>query len=196
MPSSVLHRGIPHAVLYPNRSLFALPPWVFGCVAFVHVLTPGQDKLSHCATKCVFLGYSRTQKGYKCWNPQSSRYVVSADVTCFEGQSFFSSTGTAVDVDVLNIPLLIPPSSVPPPLQVYSCRTRVLPSSSRPKDPPAPPPLSSSSPEIPGSSDLPIALRKGTRSCTQHPLDQVVSYSHLSPSLRSFIRALSSVSIP
>ena len=59
MASSVLHDQIPHSILFPNQSLFCLPPCVFGCVCFVHILTPGQDKLSAKATKCVFLGYSR-----------------------------------------------------------------------------------------------------------------------------------------
>ena len=92
MPSSVLRGGISHNVLYPDKSLFPLPPHVFVCVAFVHVLTPGHDKLDPRATKCVFVGYSSTQKGYKWWNPQSRKYVVSADITFFEGTSFFSSS--------------------------------------------------------------------------------------------------------
>ena len=80
MPSSVLYGGIPYSVLYPNHSLFVLPPRVFGCVAFIQVLTPGHDKLDPHAIKCVFVGYSSTQKNYKCWNP----YVASVDVTFFE----------------------------------------------------------------------------------------------------------------
>ena len=58
MPSSILHDQIPHSILFPNHPLFCLPPRVFGCVCFVHILTPGQDNLSAKATKCVFLGYS------------------------------------------------------------------------------------------------------------------------------------------
>ena len=58
MSSSVLHDQIPHSIIFPNQPLFCLPPRVFGCVCFVHILTPGQDKLSAKATKCVFLGYS------------------------------------------------------------------------------------------------------------------------------------------
>ena len=63
MPSSVVHTS-PYSLLYPTTSPFPLPPRIFGCVAFVHVLDPGLDKLSPRARKCVFLGYSRTQKGY------------------------------------------------------------------------------------------------------------------------------------
>ena len=62
MPSSVLHDQIPHSLLFPDQPLYFLPPRVFGCTCFVHILTPGQDKLSTKATKCIFLGYSRLQK--------------------------------------------------------------------------------------------------------------------------------------
>ena len=55
MPSSVLHNQILHLILCPNQPLYYLPPHVFGCVCFVHILTPGQDKLLAKAMKCVFL---------------------------------------------------------------------------------------------------------------------------------------------
>ncbi|RVW42015.1 Retrovirus-related Pol polyprotein from transposon RE2 [Vitis vinifera] len=68
MPSSVLHDQIPHSLLFPDQPLYFLPPRVFGCTCFVHILTPGQDKLSAKAMKCLFLGYSRLQKGYRCYS--------------------------------------------------------------------------------------------------------------------------------
>ncbi|RVW70783.1 hypothetical protein CK203_058033 [Vitis vinifera] len=55
MPSSVLHDQIPHSLLFPDQPLYFLPPRVFGCTCFVHILTPGQDKLSAKAMKCLFL---------------------------------------------------------------------------------------------------------------------------------------------
>ena len=58
MPSSVLHDRIPHSLLFPNQPLYSLPPRVFGCTCFVHILIPGQDKLSAKTAKCIFLGYS------------------------------------------------------------------------------------------------------------------------------------------
>ena len=39
IPSSVLHDKIPYSVLFPNQPLFYLPPHVFDCVCFVHILT-------------------------------------------------------------------------------------------------------------------------------------------------------------
>ena len=92
MPSSVLHDQIPHSLLFPDQLLYFLPPRVFGCTCFVHIRTPGQDKLSAKATKCIFLGYSRLQKGYRCYSPQTHRYFLSADVTFFEDSPFSSSS--------------------------------------------------------------------------------------------------------
>ena len=39
MPSSVLHDQIPHFLLFPDQPLYFLPPRVFGCTCFVHILT-------------------------------------------------------------------------------------------------------------------------------------------------------------
>ena len=58
MSSFVLRDHIPHSIIFPNQPLFCLPPRVFGCVCFVHILIPGQDKLSAKETKCVLLGNS------------------------------------------------------------------------------------------------------------------------------------------
>ena len=41
MSSSVFHDQIPHSILLPTQPLFYLPPHVFGCVCFVHILTLG-----------------------------------------------------------------------------------------------------------------------------------------------------------
>ena len=56
MPSSVLHDHIPHLLLFFDQPLYFLPPHVLGYTCFVHILTPGQDKFSTKATKCIFLG--------------------------------------------------------------------------------------------------------------------------------------------
>lgn len=45
-------------------------------------------------------------------------------------------------------------------------------------------------------SDLPIAIQKGVRSCTKHPLSNFVSYEKLSPSFRAFTSQLSCREIP
>ncbi|RVW34232.1 Retrovirus-related Pol polyprotein from transposon RE2 [Vitis vinifera] len=115
MPSSVLHDQIPHSLLFPDQPLYFLPPHVFGCTCFVHILTPGQDKLSAKAMKCLFLGYSRLQKGYRCYSLETHRYFISADVTFFEDSPFFSTTSESLPVsEVLSIPIVSPPAQRAP----------------------------------------------------------------------------------
>ncbi|KAA0057585.1 Beta-galactosidase [Cucumis melo var. makuwa] len=46
------------------------------------------------------------------------------------------------------------------------------------------------------SLDIPIALRKGTRSCTKHPICNYASYDNLSPQFRAFTASLDSTIIP
>ncbi|KAA0033038.1 Cysteine-rich RLK (RECEPTOR-like protein kinase) 8 [Cucumis melo var. makuwa] len=46
------------------------------------------------------------------------------------------------------------------------------------------------------SLDIPIALRKGTKSCTKHPICNYVSYDNLSPQFRAFTASLDSTIIP
>jgi transposase InsO family protein len=82
-PSRVLKGKSPFEILFADKSPFSVPLKVFGCVSFVHNLNPSRDKLDPRAHKCIFLGYSRTQKGYRCYNPSLQKYFVSADVTFF-----------------------------------------------------------------------------------------------------------------
>ena len=185
LPSSVLHDQIPHSVLLPNQPLFGLPPHVFSCVCFVHILTLGQDKLSAKATKCVFLGYSRLHKGYRCYSPDINCYFISADVTFFEDSFFFSSVARPLMSDVLSIPFVLPSLDFPSPLT--NVVNRPLQVYTRPFRPPTRPliELSSMSPSSLALiskpyDDLPIAIRKGTR-CTSNPLHvyNFLSFHHL-----------------
>ncbi|RVW91983.1 Retrovirus-related Pol polyprotein from transposon TNT 1-94 [Vitis vinifera] len=201
MPSSVLHDQIPHSLLFPDQPLYFLPPRVFGCTCFVHILTPGQDKLSAKAMKCLFLGYSRLQKGYRCYSLETHRYFISADVTFFEDSPFFSTSSESLPVsEVLPIPIVFPPDAMPPqPLQVYHRRPRVvapLPFPEAPADS-LPIPSASPAPALPSPNDLPIAVRKGTRSTRNpHPIYNFLSYHRLSSPYSAFVSAISSVSLP
>ncbi|XP_071920664.1 uncharacterized protein [Coffea arabica] len=44
--------------------------------------------------------------------------------------------------------------------------------------------------------DLPIAIRKGTRTCTRHPISKYVSYDNLSPKYRAITTEISKLVIP
>ncbi|RVW93434.1 Retrovirus-related Pol polyprotein from transposon TNT 1-94 [Vitis vinifera] len=201
MPSSVLHDQIPHSLLFPDQPFYFLPPRVFGCTCFVHILTPGQDKLSAKAMKCLFLGYSRLQKGYRCYSLETHRYFISADVTFFEDSPFFSTTSESLPVsEVLPIPIVSPPDAMPPrPLQVYHRRPPIvapLPFAEAPADS-LPIPSASPAPALPSPNDLPIAVRKGTRSTRNpHPIFNFLSYHRLSSPYSAFVSTISSVSLP
>jgi hypothetical protein len=40
---------------------------VFGCIAYVHVPDEKKSKLDPKDDKCIFIGYSLKQKGYRCF---------------------------------------------------------------------------------------------------------------------------------
>jgi hypothetical protein len=44
---------------------------VFGCITYVHVPDEKRSKLDPKAEKCIFIGYSLKQKGYRCFNPST-----------------------------------------------------------------------------------------------------------------------------
>ncbi|KAL5804478.1 hypothetical protein ACOSQ3_031278 [Xanthoceras sorbifolium] len=93
MPSSALSFQTPLQSLSHycdiNSALHILPR-VFGCVVYVHVHAPHRGKLDPRAVKCVFIGYSSSQKGYKCYHPPSRRVFVSQDVTFWEDEAYFT----------------------------------------------------------------------------------------------------------
>ena len=53
---------------------------VFGCLAYAHIPNELRLKLDPKAKKCVFIGYSLEQKGYRCYNPLTREVRVSRDV--------------------------------------------------------------------------------------------------------------------
>ena len=93
MPSTVLGGLIPHRVLYLGRPLFSLPPRVFVWTRYVHA-RPGRHKLDPRAIKRAFLGYSHTQKGYKCYSPTLRHQFMCADVTFKPVSPIFYRTST------------------------------------------------------------------------------------------------------
>lgn len=66
MPSSVLDGGSTLSFIFFFVLVLLITIDGFGCIFYVHNLGPGYDNLDPCATKCVFVGYSTTLKGYHC----------------------------------------------------------------------------------------------------------------------------------
>ncbi|XP_075075263.1 uncharacterized protein LOC142162667 [Nicotiana tabacum] len=144
-----------------------------------------------------------------------SSFMSSQDVTFFETSPYFSpnSLNQKAISTVLLVPTFSPPTPAPAlPLQVYSRRPRPNSQPTNPVDASDPnagtqspsgdslPPPAMSHASVEHSSnvtDLPIALRKGTRTtANQTPSYTFLSYHRLSPSYHAFITSLSTVKVP
>ena len=205
MPSSVLNWDTPYNIIFPNKPLFPIKPQIFGCTCFVRDVCLQVSKLDHKSLKCIFLGYSRVQKGYRCYCPSLRRYLVSADVKFFKNVPISSppthtSQGEADYLLVYTIaspvapPVPTPVKPAPPiPDPVKPLITQVY---TRRQNPPvsSPPPAASTTNSVP-DDDLPIALRKGSRQCV-HPISSFCTYNQLSSQSCSFIASLDSISLP
>ncbi|XP_062090707.1 retrovirus-related Pol polyprotein from transposon TNT 1-94 isoform X3 [Humulus lupulus] len=177
MPSSVLNGEIPFKILFPVKSLFPVAHRVFGSVCFARDVRPHVTKLDPKSLKCVFLGYSRLQKGYRCYCPDLNKYLVSIDVTFVENTPYFSSSPTPTrhgdddDLLVYSVTTAAPDtcsdeSLVPSPTSVIAPamptpppKPPIIVYSRRPPPVSCPAPASSSS-DSELNDDLPIALRK------------------------------------
>ena len=96
LPSRVLEFKTPHEILH-NKVVNLAHFKIFGCSCFVHVQAPNRDKLEARAVKCIFVGYSTTQKGYKCVDPITKKCIVSRDVRFDETVPYYKRKGTHDD---------------------------------------------------------------------------------------------------
>ena len=129
MPSSVLDWATSFQTLFPHKSLFPIEPHVFGCTCFVRDVRSHVSKLNPKPLKCIFLGYSRVQKRYRCYCPSLHKYMVSTDVTFLENtlrslNPIYTSQGEDDDLLVYTLassaPVFVPPLTKPPITQVYA----------------------------------------------------------------------------
>jgi hypothetical protein len=102
MPSRVLDWKSPIEML-KGKNQDVIPLKTFGCVCFVQDNRPNVGKLDPKVVKCVFVGYSATQKGYVCWSPIEKRLFVSMDVTFRELEPYYSTQVASSFGDSLDI---------------------------------------------------------------------------------------------
>ena len=63
---------------------------VFNNIAYVNALDEKQKKLEAKSEKCILVGYSHEEKGYKCYNPRTKQVRVSCVVIFDESTSWYS----------------------------------------------------------------------------------------------------------
>ena len=116
LPSRVLDFKSPLEVLQERQPDLTYLK-VFGCTCYVHLPTTLRDKLNPRAVKCIFLGYSQTKKGYKCYEPKSKKQYITRDVRFIETSPYFE--GTSQEETLLEFfPLLSTDHSANPSLPV------------------------------------------------------------------------------
>jgi hypothetical protein len=90
MPSRVLDWKSPMEML-KGKNENILPLKTFGYVCFVQDNRPNVEKLNLRVVKCIFVGYSRTHKGYVCWSPVEKRLFMNMNVTFRKLEQYYSS---------------------------------------------------------------------------------------------------------
>ena len=151
--------------MYPDVDLFCLPSKIFGSLYFVYYHNPHKTKLYSQSLKEIFVSYSKTQKGYS--GEFTAENVNGKSTLRFHDQIQVYTRRTT--------PALVPPlASVPSPAQASSET------------------VTAQLPENYTTDDLLIKLWKGKHTCTQYPLFNFVSYSHLLSFFHSFISSLDS----
>ncbi|KAL2243648.1 UNVERIFIED_CONTAM: Retrovirus-related Pol polyprotein from transposon RE1 [Sesamum indicum] len=90
LPTQTLNWKTPYELLYkkvPNYNNIK----VFGCMCFASNVTPFKGKFKPRATKCVFLGYTQGQKGYKVMDLENEKVYVTRDAIFHENSFPFAN---------------------------------------------------------------------------------------------------------
>jgi hypothetical protein len=90
LPTPALENLSPSQKLFnhnPNYNLLR----IFGCACFPNLRPYNQHKFDFRSKECVFLGYSRNHKGYKCFHIPTARMYISRDVVFHEHSFLFFS---------------------------------------------------------------------------------------------------------
>lgn len=78
-PSSILDGKTPYELLFGQAPAYDYIR-IFGCLCYAHKGTRSRDKFDERATRCVFLGYPYSQKGWRVYDLDRKEFFVSRDV--------------------------------------------------------------------------------------------------------------------
>ena len=87
--TSGVHEITPHEKYYGKKPDLSYVR-IFGSFAYVHIPDKKRQKLDPKSKKCILVGYSLEQKGYKCFNPSTRKVRVSRDVVFDESTSWYA----------------------------------------------------------------------------------------------------------
>jgi len=124
MPTPTLNTHSPYDVIF-QRSPHYEKLRVFGCLCY-HWLRPyNAHKLEPRSKPCIFLGYSFSQSAYLCYEPTSSKIMVSRHVTFHEHIFPYNSlhtTDTTLKSNAIDIwiPPTISVQTTPPAPSIHS----------------------------------------------------------------------------
>ncbi|RVW23954.1 Retrovirus-related Pol polyprotein from transposon TNT 1-94 [Vitis vinifera] len=212
MPYRVLKFQTPCQTLlksFPTTRLISIvPPKIFGCSVFVHINQQHRSKLDLRSLKCIFLGYSSNQKGYKCYSPVTRKFYNSMDVTFFETQPYYPKNDIQEenstqeyqfwDLESFSESPITTENHIP--LESFNQPESIVDlwDKEHIQEETEEEALSQQTHETESGlnpSKLP-AWRKEVRSCTQHPIGNFISYDKLSPTFRAFTSSITEIQVP
>ena len=85
-----VHELTPYKILVGSKVILK----VFESIAYVHIPNEKRQKLNAKSEKCILVGYSSEQKGYKCLNPLTRAVRVGQDVVFDESTSWYEPDST------------------------------------------------------------------------------------------------------
>ena len=100
--TSGVHKITPDEKFYGKKSVISHVT-IFDSIAFVHIPDEKWQTPDPKSVKCILVGYSFEQKGYKCFNPSTRKVQVSREVVLDESTSWYtidSAPSYLIDTDL------------------------------------------------------------------------------------------------
>ena len=86
--TSGVHDITPHEKYFGKKPVLSHTR-IFGAIDYMHIPDEKRQKLDPKSKKCILVGYSLEQKGYKCYNPLTRKVRVSRDFVFDESASWY-----------------------------------------------------------------------------------------------------------